>query len=93
MASIIFLDSPVGTGFSYANTSEAYHSDDILQSMHIYEFLRKVSRNYLVDPFDHIYLLFGGIKKKVKEMLCSNMRGYYQTCHLALKCPHNMCFN
>ena len=86
MASIIFLDSPVGTGFSYANISEAYHSDDILQSMHIYEFLQKVSRNYLVDSFYDIYSLFGRIKKE-KEMLC--MRGFYKIYHLVLKCRHS----
>ena len=42
VASIIFLDSPVGTGFSYATTPEGYYSDDVTSSRHIHQFLRKV---------------------------------------------------
>ncbi|GAB4853411.1 hypothetical protein Ancab_017589 [Ancistrocladus abbreviatus] len=41
VASVIFVDAPVGTGFSYATTAKAYHSSDTLTAAHIYEFLRK----------------------------------------------------
>uniref|UniRef100_A0A7C9DG00 Uncharacterized protein n=1 Tax=Opuntia streptacantha TaxID=393608 RepID=A0A7C9DG00_OPUST len=41
VASIIFLDSPVGTGFSYATTTDAYYTNDTLQAAHISEFLGK----------------------------------------------------
>ncbi|KAK1441148.1 hypothetical protein QVD17_06987 [Tagetes erecta] len=41
MASMIFLDIPVGTGFSYARTSRASHSTEIQLSDHAYEFIKK----------------------------------------------------
>ncbi|KAJ0695002.1 putative peptidase S10, serine carboxypeptidase, alpha/Beta hydrolase [Helianthus annuus] len=41
MASIIFLDIPVGTGFSYARTKWASRSTDTLLSERAYEFMRK----------------------------------------------------
>ncbi|XP_074279098.1 serine carboxypeptidase-like 18 [Silene latifolia] len=46
VASIIFLDSPVGTGFSYATTYDGYYSNDTLQSSHIYHFLTKWLMNH-----------------------------------------------
>ncbi|KAI3505474.1 hypothetical protein L1887_27605 [Cichorium endivia] len=42
---IIFLDQPVGSGFSYAKTPEAYITNDTLSTMQTYHFLRK----WLVD--------------------------------------------
>ncbi|XP_076960474.1 serine carboxypeptidase-like 13 [Bidens hawaiensis] len=41
IASIIFLDLPVGTGFSYARTAQASHSTDIQLCDQAYEFMRK----------------------------------------------------
>ncbi|XP_057788109.1 serine carboxypeptidase-like 13 isoform X3 [Salvia miltiorrhiza] len=41
VANIIFLDYPVGTGFSYSNTSKGYASSDTKSTQHNYTFLRK----------------------------------------------------
>ncbi|XP_059279450.1 serine carboxypeptidase-like 10 isoform X3 [Lycium ferocissimum] len=41
VASIIFLDLPVGTGFSYARTPAALQSSDLQESDHAYQFLRE----------------------------------------------------
>ncbi|KAH7849269.1 hypothetical protein Vadar_015415 [Vaccinium darrowii] len=44
-ASMIFVDLPVGTGFSYARTSAAAHSIDLQACAQAYEFMRK----WLID--------------------------------------------
>ncbi|KAB1200245.1 Serine carboxypeptidase-like 18 [Morella rubra] len=41
VASIIFLDAPVGTGFSYARTSQGYNITDKISAAQTYEFLKK----------------------------------------------------
>ncbi|KAJ9689422.1 hypothetical protein PVL29_014892 [Vitis rotundifolia] len=38
---IIYVDIPVGAGFSYSRTQEGYYSDDYKSSTHTYEFLNK----------------------------------------------------
>ncbi|CDP20999.1 unnamed protein product [Coffea canephora] len=51
VASMIFLDSPAGTGFSYARTAKASQSTDLQASEHNYEFLRKLIDN--INP-EHV---------------------------------------
>ena len=42
-ANVIFLDVPVGAGFSYATTTEAWSESDTKSATQAYEFLRNVS--------------------------------------------------
>ncbi|XP_058191579.1 serine carboxypeptidase-like 13 [Rhododendron vialii] len=41
VASIIFLDAPIGSGFSYADNAESYVVDDLLYATDTYNFLLK----------------------------------------------------
>ncbi|KAA8522752.1 hypothetical protein F0562_009086 [Nyssa sinensis] len=40
-ANVIYIDAPVGTGFSYSTTTEGYYSDDYKSVADLYEFLSK----------------------------------------------------
>ncbi|XVF44963.1 hypothetical protein PTKIN_Ptkin02bG0165300 [Pterospermum kingtungense] len=54
VANIIFLDQPVGTGFSYATSAEGYNISDTSSTAQTYEFLRKwlmVHPEFLSNPF------------------------------------------
>ena len=42
-ANILFVDAPVGTGFSYATSAEAYAVSDTTTAVQVYTFLRKVN--------------------------------------------------
>lgn len=46
VANIIFLDAPVGTGFSYATTPEGYHTSDTQSVDDIYSFLQQWFLNH-----------------------------------------------
>ncbi|KAH9655582.1 serine carboxypeptidase-like 18 [Citrus sinensis] len=53
VANIIFLDAPVGTGFSYANTWQGYIMNDTLSAAQNYYFLRKwliAHPSFLANP-------------------------------------------
>lgn len=41
VANVLFIDFPVGTGFSYSTSSEGYTTSDTLATAHANEFLRK----------------------------------------------------
>lgn len=42
VANMIFLDSPVGSGFSFSRRYEGYNANDMSWSEHVYKFLIKV---------------------------------------------------
>ena len=49
MASILMLDSPVGSGFSYAHNPKGYDVGDYSSSLQVHRFLNKVTTCIVVD--------------------------------------------
>lgn len=41
---MLYVDAPVGTGFSYSTTEENYYVDDYKSANETYQFLRKVKQ-------------------------------------------------
>jgi carboxypeptidase C (cathepsin A) len=52
------VDEPVGTGFSYAKSFEGYNISDTLAAVELYDFLRKVSQNYLTIMLNLAFEIF-----------------------------------
>lgn len=50
-ASILFVDAPVGTGFSFALTPDGFATSDTLAAREIYQFLKKVSQETISNIF------------------------------------------
>ncbi|PIN23062.1 Serine carboxypeptidases (lysosomal cathepsin A) [Handroanthus impetiginosus] len=90
VVNIIFIDQPVGAGFSYAKTSKAYYSSDTLAAALNYEFLRKWLINHPTYIENPLYIggesysgiivplvvneVYNGIEARNKPLL--NMKGY-----------------
>ncbi|CAA2955665.1 serine carboxypeptidase-like 7 [Olea europaea subsp. europaea] len=56
VANIIFIDAPVGTGYSYVNTSQSYDPTDITTAKDLYAFLRKWLLNHPKFIKNHLYV-------------------------------------
>ncbi|KAM3237710.1 serine carboxypeptidase-like 9 [Capsicum annuum] len=75
VASLIFLDLPVCTGFSYARTSAARQSDDMQASDHAYQFLHKWFNGhpeFLRNPFYVAGDSYSGLGVPIVSQLIAN---------------------
>jgi serine carboxypeptidase-like clade I len=57
VSNIIFVDSPVGTGFSYSRTEEAYQTSDSQTVHQLLTFLYKVISNFEIQRLSPNILL------------------------------------
>ncbi|CAN4097354.1 unnamed protein product [Withania somnifera] len=72
---MIFVDLPVGSGYSYATTQKAIHSNDLQSADHAYEFLRKwliEHQEYLNCPFYVAGDSYSGITVPIVTQMISN---------------------
>ncbi|KAF7126757.1 hypothetical protein RHSIM_Rhsim11G0150900 [Rhododendron simsii] len=56
VTSIIFLDAPVGSGFSYADNAESYVVDDLLSATDTYNFLLKWLMDHPIFLSNELYV-------------------------------------
>ncbi|KAL7263454.1 hypothetical protein ACSBR1_001582 [Camellia fascicularis] len=55
-ANILYVDAPVGTGFSYSKSQEGYYVDDYKSAKQIYEFLRKWLKSHVEFLENNLYI-------------------------------------
>ncbi|XP_078177550.1 serine carboxypeptidase-like 18 isoform X1 [Carex rostrata] len=83
VSNIIFLDAPVGTGFSYAKTEEGFYTSDILSARQHVTFLRKWLEDHPEFSSNPIYIggdSYSGITVPVTalEIVHANQEGGMQ---------------
>ncbi|KAK3030245.1 hypothetical protein RJ639_038368 [Escallonia herrerae] len=96
MANIIFVDLPVGTGFSYARTSRAAQSSDLQLCDQAHEFLRKwlnAHPEYISNPFYIGGDSYSGITVPIIAQVISNgNEGGTEQFNINLKVCHSCYF-
>ncbi|KAJ9175095.1 hypothetical protein P3X46_013677 [Hevea brasiliensis] len=87
-ASILFVDAPVGTGFSYSTTAEGWAVSDTSTGVQVYEFLKK----WLIDHPQYLKLelfvgadSYSGISATLAIQNILDGNGYGREPHLNLK--------
>ncbi|PIN26500.1 Serine carboxypeptidases (lysosomal cathepsin A) [Handroanthus impetiginosus] len=73
IASIIFIDAPVGTGFSYFTTSEGYLISDTKSASDSYLFLRKWLLKHPKFLKNHLYVTGDSYGGKMIPMIASEV--------------------
>ncbi|EEC76119.1 hypothetical protein OsI_13386 [Oryza sativa Indica Group] len=89
MASILFLDTPVGSGFSYAHDPKGYNVGDISSSLQVVTFLKKLQGYIVGNPItgskidDNFKIPYshgvGIISDQLYEAAVANCNGDYVT--------------
>ncbi|KAL0422542.1 UNVERIFIED_CONTAM: Serine carboxypeptidase-like 19, partial [Sesamum latifolium] len=69
IANIIFIDSPAGTGFSYATTSQGYINSDNKTAEYNYSFLRKWLLNHPEFVKNRLYIAGDSYGGKIAPMV------------------------
>ncbi|KAK4437969.1 Serine carboxypeptidase-like 18 [Sesamum alatum] len=69
IANIIFIDSPAGTGFSYATTSQGYINSDTKSAEYNYSFLRKWMLNHTEFIKNRLYVAGDSYGGKIAPMV------------------------
>ncbi|ONK58786.1 uncharacterized protein A4U43_C09F16630 [Asparagus officinalis] len=87
VANVIWVDSPVGTGFSFSRNPKGYVVDDTITSKQAYEFLRKWLVEHPQFISNHLYIAgdsFGGkIVPIVASMVAKGIEdGHYPLINL-----------
>ncbi|KAK4777566.1 hypothetical protein SAY87_017753 [Trapa incisa] len=95
-SSIIFLDAPVGTGFTYATSTAAYSSTDTLTAQQVHAFIRKWMADHPAFQTNPFFIGTDSYAGIIAPMLAQNiLQGNEALLNplinlkgLSLSCPH-----
>ncbi|CAK9175111.1 unnamed protein product [Ilex paraguariensis] len=83
IANIIFLDTPVGTDFSYATTPEGYYSSDIETAKETYSFLRKWLLDHPKFSTNNLYIAGDSYSGILVPMIVSEISNGNEDGHMS----------
>ncbi|KAK7316608.1 hypothetical protein RJT34_00197 [Clitoria ternatea] len=81
---MMYIDIPVGTGFSYSETQEGYNSTDVLSVDHAYEFLQKWFIDHPKFRSNPFYIGGGSYSGKITGPLVQKVYEGYMARHMPL---------